>query len=139
MHKPNQRKNCSSIQFQIFLKNFRFTVIMNNNPPAKQFTPEQRNLLCLAYERHKGKARGTMNVQEEFRLKYPDSKVPLQSTIYRIYSKKYIFCCNFVASGIRYLWFKYPALIYIQKPIWGVLSGWGIEHKSLKSYSCVFF
>ena len=63
---------------------------MNNNPPAKQFTPEQRNLLCLAYERHKGKARGTMNVQEEFRLKYPDSKVPLQSTIYRIYSKNII-------------------------------------------------
>ena len=57
---------------------------MNNNPPSKQFTPEQRNLLCLAYERHKGKARCTMNVQEEFRLKYPESKVPLQSTIYRI-------------------------------------------------------
>ena len=61
---------------------------MNNNPPAKQFTPEQRNLLCLAYERHKGKARGTMNVQEEFRLKYPESKVPLQSTIYRIWQKQ---------------------------------------------------
>ena len=39
---------------------------MNNNPPSKQFTPEQRNLLCLAYERHKGKARCTMNVQEEW-------------------------------------------------------------------------
>ena len=53
--------------------------------PKKQFSPEERNAICMAYEKHKGKFSTYKLIIEEFSAKFPQSKVPNNSTVIRIW------------------------------------------------------
>ena len=57
-------------------------------PARFQYTPEERNMMLMAYTKYKGNRNVTRLVQEEFREQFPLQKVPLQSTIYRIWRKQ---------------------------------------------------
>ena len=41
--------------------------------PKKQFSPEERNAICMAYEKHKGKFSTYKLVIDEFSAKFPQS------------------------------------------------------------------
>ena len=56
--------------------------------PKKQFSPKERNAICMAYEKHKGKFSTYKLVIEEFSAKFPQSKVPNNSTVIRIWKKQ---------------------------------------------------
>ena len=58
------------------------------NPPINQYTPEERNFMMMAYQNHRGKASCIMKVQEKFRDKFPNSRVPPQKTINQIWKKQ---------------------------------------------------
>ena len=41
--------------------------------PTKQFSPDERNAICMAYEKHKGKFSTYKLVIDEFSAKFPQS------------------------------------------------------------------
>ena len=53
-----------------------------------QFSPSQRTTLMMSYARHKGKRGCIKSVKNEFAQKYPDVKVPDETTIRRIFKKQ---------------------------------------------------
>lgn len=54
-----------------------------------QYTPEQRNFLAMAFERHKTtKYRKIQLVQQEFTQKFPEARLPGKTTIHYIWKKQ---------------------------------------------------
>ena len=53
----------------VFIENFRLW----GGIPKKQFSPEERNAICMAYEKHKGKFSTYKLVIDEFSAKFPQS------------------------------------------------------------------
>ena len=53
-----------------------------------QFTPEERNAICMAYQRYKGTKEAYRLVIQEFSGQFPQARVPNNSTVIRIWSKQ---------------------------------------------------
>ena len=55
---------------------------------VRQYTPKERNVLCMAYQKYKGKGKCYQKVVNEFSGSFPQTRVPNVSTVIRISSKQ---------------------------------------------------
>ena len=55
---------------------------------VRQYTPKERNVLCMAYQKYKGKGKCYQKVVNEFSGSFPQARVPNVSTVIRIWSKQ---------------------------------------------------
>ena len=53
-----------------------------------QFTPEERNAICMAYQRYKGTKEAYRLVIQELSGQFPQARLPNNSTVIRIWSKQ---------------------------------------------------
>ena len=58
----------------------------------RQYTPVERNALCMAYQKYKGRYKCYQLVTSEFSERFPQARVPKVSTVIRIWSKQQEHC-----------------------------------------------